>query len=816
MFDSLSHIGDTFARLPFLFFIELVTTRRLTFLYNYWKFYSSWIASICPSCLCLDESHMGFIITVAFIICTVASVIYIKGTFTVVFIVTNLFLVYIMFVNYMSLLYTIALPTFPSTFLSSPHLSSLVQWHCILGCSLLSISLLYLLINSMFKRIPTYKFILIIILYSSVLFVSSLPAINKYSSTGLMRPDNARLKTVTTTTTTHSKHSLRTHVIYALSNFSPTWLLYVYTMFKPNCCVKSLYYSSDVDCNSQSLCLSNNIPLLSLNKNDVVVSDPIYRHDMILLTCSYGLLCIYILLLLYCLNITNMYEIFITCVNEELELYRFGIVEYITFHWNRLDVPQILMHFWSFKVMSVIILGPIYWNIIPAGDMNVGDISAKIFNSSTLVDYSNLDVANQSTLSLLRTRLFVGLFVHGSETWLSVCGAAAFFGVLATVFVSILVFILDPSGDGTARLAMVVADAPADPHAWNVIDDPALALDQNDVIAVELLASTGWNCAVVFLFLAFQSDMPNLPPVYRASCSMYGIMVLLIACIHPIQALIKSFLLRLGIPGQQTNWLAHIRPLCFCVVLIFATFNMFTNLPKILTNDRLEYIRSMNHSENASYLAVLSHIGSSEEAILARRLRIFLSGCQLLISLIVTLIEYTIYQYSYRYPNWTGFQPTIFWTRVISSVIDYLISLLSFLTVCWLVFYDSIGLCRLIIICCYFSLVLYPSARRAYIWITWRLLSTKRMNDLLSPSKGHLERFGNTCPICYTEMTTNTAKITRCGHLYHSECLIQWMKRQLSCPICQSDLLSTKVTDRRRVTSYEMEETPDGERDAHN
>ncbi|TNN18890.1 Protein TRC8, partial [Schistosoma japonicum] len=114
-----------------------------------------------------------------------------------------------------------------------------------------------------------------------------------------------------------------------------------------------------------------------------------------------------------------------------------------------------------------------------------------------------------STLSLLRTRLFVGLFVHGSETWLSVCGAAAFFGVLATVFVSILVFILDPSGDGTARLAMVVADAPADPHAWNVIDDPALALDQNDVIAVELLASTGWNCAVVFLFLAFQSDMPN-------------------------------------------------------------------------------------------------------------------------------------------------------------------------------------------------------------------------------------------------------------------------------------------------------------------
>ncbi|CAI2729272.1 unnamed protein product [Schistosoma spindalis] len=825
MFQSLSRIGDTFARLPFLFFVELVATKRVTFLYDYWKLYSNWITSICPSCLCPDESHISFIISVAFIICAVTSVIYIKGIFTVVFIVINLFLVCIMFTNYMSLLYTITLPTFPSALSSfstyfssssSSSLSLLIRWHCILGCLLLATSLLFMLINSIFRRIPPYKYFIIIILYISVLFISSLPIIIKSSSIELTRSDNAkssRMMMITTTTTANDKHSFHTNVIYGLNNFSSTLLLYVYTMFKPNCCVKQ----SNVNSNWQSLCLPTNIHLFSSNENDIVhdvtiVSEADYRYDIILLTCSYGLLCIYILLLLYCLSITDIYEIFMSCVDIELELYRLGLVDYITFHWNRLDVPQILMYFWSFKLMSVIILGPVCWEIIPTGDVNVDEISAKLFNSSTLNEYSNLDTANQSTLSILYTRLFVGLFVHGSETWLSVCGAAAFFGALATIFVSILVFLLDPSRTGTARLAMVVAEAPADPHTWNVIDDPALALDQNDVIAMELLASTGWNCAVVFLFLAFQSDMPNLPPVYRASCSMYGIMVLVIACIHPIQALIKSFLLRLGAPGQQTNWSEHVRPLCFCVVLIFAAFNMFTCLPRILTNDKLEYIRNMNHSENASYLAVLSHIGSSEEAILARRLRIFLSGCQLLISLVVTLIEYAIYQYSYRYPNWTGFQPTIFWTKVISSVIDYFISLLSFLTVCWLVFYDSFGVCRLFIICCYFSLVLYPSARRAYVWIKWRLLCTKRMNDLVNPSKIQLERYGDTCPICFAEMTITTAKITRCGHLYHSECLIQWMKHKLTCPICQSDLLSTRVTNKRReVTSARMQETIVGE-----
>ncbi|CAH8535006.1 unnamed protein product [Schistosoma mattheei] len=223
MLQSLSRIGDTFARLPFLFFVELVATKRVTFLYDYWKLYSNWITSTCPSCLCPDESHISFIISVAFIICAVTSVIYIKGIFTVVFIVINLFLVCIMFTNYMSLLYTITLPTFPSTLSSfstyfsssssSSSLSLLIRWHCILGCLLLATSLLFMLINSIFRRIPSYKYFIIIILYISVLFISSLPIIIKSSSIELTRSDHEkslRMMMITTTTTANDKHSFHT------------------------------------------------------------------------------------------------------------------------------------------------------------------------------------------------------------------------------------------------------------------------------------------------------------------------------------------------------------------------------------------------------------------------------------------------------------------------------------------------------------------------------------------------------------------------------------------------------------------------------
>jgi hypothetical protein len=47
------------------------------------------------------------------------------------------------------------------------------------------------------------------------------------------------------------------------------------------------------------------------------------------------------------------------------------------------------------------------------------------------------------------------------------------------------------------------------------------------------------------------------------------------------------------------------------------------------------------------------------------------------------------------------------------------------------------------------------------------------------------------CPICLDSMTT--AKRLSCGHMFHSECLLEWVKESANsactCPMCRSDLL---------------------------
>lgn len=48
------------------------------------------------------------------------------------------------------------------------------------------------------------------------------------------------------------------------------------------------------------------------------------------------------------------------------------------------------------------------------------------------------------------------------------------------------------------------------------------------------------------------------------------------------------------------------------------------------------------------------------------------------------------------------------------------------------------------------------------------------------------------CPICFEEL--KIGKVLQCGHIYHLECLLNWLKEcglnACSCPICRSDLVT--------------------------
>ena len=43
----------------------------------------------------------------------------------------------------------------------------------------------------------------------------------------------------------------------------------------------------------------------------------------------------------------------------------------------------------------------------------------------------------------------------------------------------------------------------------------------------------------------------------------------------------------------------------------------------------------------------------------------------------------------------------------------------------------------------------------------------------------------NVCDICSDILDTNLAKLN-CGHIFHSGCIDNWLKRTLECPMCRN------------------------------
>lgn len=59
-----------------------------------------------------------------------------------------------------------------------------------------------------------------------------------------------------------------------------------------------------------------------------------------------------------------------------------------------------------------------------------------------------------------------------------------------------------------------------------------------------------------------------------------------------------------------------------------------------------------------------------------------------------------------------------------------------------------------------------------------------------SSTKPSWDKEGPTCCICLCEYETNEElkEITPCGHWYHSDCILGWVKHHTTCPLCQVEL----------------------------
>jgi hypothetical protein len=69
-------------------------------------------------------------------------------------------------------------------------------------------------------------------------------------------------------------------------------------------------------------------------------------------------------------------------------------------------------------------------------------------------------------------------------------------------------------------------------------------------------------------------------------------------------------------------------------------------------------------------------------------------------------------------------------------------------------------------------------------------MNSSKATTRSSSTKPSWDKEGPTCCICLCEYETNEElkEITPCGHWYHSDCILGWVKHHTTCPLCQVEL----------------------------
>ena len=489
-------------------------------------------------------------------------------------------------------------------------------------------------------------------------------------------------------------------------------------------------------------------------------------------------------------------------LEEQLILFSSEPLNFLSDNWSRLDVPSVFLVFWIIKLALVVLLGssvfPIDATVIELLSRAIDDSGVPIkhsLNFTFLSTYAKENTLLDSTsLSYrLSSRFLTGALAIGAETWTSVYGAAVCVGLLSGIIVNILAFCVDPLGVNIAQLIQTAELAPVAANPWIPIEEQLTNNEHIEVTAVELLHNTSWSCVILFVFLAIQYDLPNLTSHQRIFCFTHLIIVMGFTCVYPVESLVKAILLRLGLPGVESPWLDHFIPLLFCGLMIGLSGCVFIYFPVWLSY--LPYSgRGYQFLGGKSSLSDAA--GASEGSIsvytgYAQRLRTYLCGGQLLLDVSCTLFEYVLHQAHQRWPNWNGFTTFLTASRLFNIFINYLISLLSVLVILWLIFYESFGVCRVFILIVHVFFVLYPATCRGFVWLRTQLFLAGTMASIPAPTSQQLEAYADWCAICYENMSEKDAKRTTCGHMFHTKCLMLWIRRRPICPMCNADIFAS-------------------------
>lgn len=267
--------------------------------------------------------------------------------------------------------------------------------------------------------------------------------------------------------------------------------------------------------------------------------------------------------------------------------------------------------------------------------------------------------------------------------------------------------------------------------------------------------------AVLFLILALQTGLPNLPTHQRFFQLCKNSCLLSTAFLYHLHSMVDSSLIALASSSNNKN--KHFRCLFVCLVLVVFSVWLLVSL--------------------WSRFTVSSWI-----------LAVSLFCVEAVIKVVLTLVVYSLTMWDVYCQDglWESFDEWIFYIKSFGNSVQFVFAVLIFLNGGWVLLFEEGGVFRLFMMVTHAYYNIWNEAKKGWSIFCKRRTAALKVSSLLDATPEQIIKNDDVCPICYQRM--DTAKLTRCSHMFHNTCLKKWLQKQESCPMCLKSLLKVDAT----------------------
>ncbi|XP_054721615.1 protein TRC8 homolog [Uloborus diversus] len=266
----------------------------------------------------------------------------------------------------------------------------------------------------------------------------------------------------------------------------------------------------------------------------------------------------------------------------------------------------------------------------------------------------------------------------------------------------------------------------------------------------------GNAAATLFLILSIQNGITRLDPTARYIRTSRNLCLIYTALLHFVYNILHPVLLSIS-ASKNPSPAKHIRALMIGLFLIITPATIL--------------IKQWNMHDASTWLLALTAF-----------------MMELIIKTMVSIFAYILFIIdSYKNGLWENLEDYIYYLKVAANTLEIVLGFYLFLNGLWIFIFESAGVIRacMMLLHAYFNV--YKQAKNEWQYYLARRSAAQKIQFLPEATPDQLKSKNN-CAICFQEL--NTARVTKCNHLFHGVCIRKWLNVQATCPLCHTHLCS--------------------------